>query len=189
MASTWQRRSCCIWFWSHRPKKCSGDIDSAFCIPLCWLQFPMASHDTIDSGIRWCWGHWHYITKKSCCTSIQLSLHKKCNGAVGIIVIVMPVQWQKTSKSDVALNFNCLNLRNGMVPLTTLHIMPMLGPVIWHDQRIHITPHFDHLYLRNAVVPLMQWQHMTPMLMASCDVNADANDITWKTSSCTSLLY
>ena len=40
-----------------------------------------------------------------------------------------------------------------------------------HDQKCHVTPHFDDLYLRNAMIPLI-----TPS--ASLDTSASANDMT-----------
>ena len=40
-----------------------------------------------------------------------------------------------------------------------------------HDKKGHVTPHFNHLYLRNAVMPSM-------MHLASCDMDPDTNAIT-----------
>ena len=82
-----------------------------------------------------------------------------------------------TKKSHVASQFNCLlDLRNAMVPLMTPltscdasasgmqwcywwyhwhHVTLMLAPMVLHDQKSHVAHHFDHLDLRNAVVPLM----------------------------------
>ena len=53
-------------------------------------------------------------------------------------------------------HFDCLDIRNVVVPLTMLvaHVMPTLVPGALHDQKSPAAPHFSHLYLRNAIVPL-----------------------------------
>ena len=50
------------------------------------------------------------------------------------------------------------------------HVMLTLAPVASHNQESHVTPHFNCLTLRNAVVPLM-------ILLALCD--AGGNGVTW----------
>ena len=47
----------------------------------------------------------------------------------------------------------------------------MLGPVASHDQKSHVAPHFDHLDLGNAMLPLT-------MSLASCDVSTGTNGVT-----------
>ena len=49
----------------------------------------------------------------------------------------------------------------------------MLQPMVSHDQKSHTASHFNHLDLRNAMVPLM-----TPS--ASLDATDIANSITWR---------
>ena len=46
-------------------------------------------------------------------------------------------------------------------------------PVVSHDERSHVVPHFDHLDLRSSVVPLMT-------LSALHDAYTDASGITWE---------
>ena len=35
------------------------------------------------------------------------------------------------------------------------HVMPTLVPIASREQKTHVTPHFNCLEIRNAVVPLM----------------------------------
>ena len=59
-------------------------------------------------------------------------------------------------------------------------VMPIPEPVVSHDQKSHVAPHFSFLDLRNAMVPVM-----TPL--ASCHTNTNTNGIPWiKKSSCIS---
>ena len=75
-------------------------------------------------------------------------------------------------KSNIASEFNCLDLRNVMVPLITLLALwdasVCTNGITW--PKSHVAPHFDHLDLRNAVVWLM-------MPLAPCC--AHAKGITW----------
>ena len=49
----------------------------------------------------------------------------------------------------------------------------MLMPVLmsFHDQKVDVVPHFDHLDVRNVMVPLM-------VPLASCDPDAGTSSIT-----------
>ena len=49
-------------------------------------------------------------------------------------------------------------------------MMPVLAPMVSHDPKSYVEPHFNHLDLRNAVVPLT-------MPSVSCDADAGANGI------------
>ena len=67
---------------------------------------------------------------------------------------IMWCQWDNTHKSDVAPHFNCLNLREGTVPLMML--------LAWYDihasangikkSRGQAAPHFNSLDLRDVMV-------------------------------------
>ena len=84
-------------------------------------------------------------------------------------------QWHHKTKK-VMLPFNSIvNIWNAMVPLIIYwhHVMPVLAPIVLHNQKFHAGPHFNHLALRNAMVPLM-------MPWTSC--TADAKGITWPKS-------
>ena len=84
----------------------------------------------------------------------------------------MPVPAPKGShdqKVYVAPNFNHLDLRNAVVPLTTLLASHKVDTGV-SEQKCHVAPPIDNLDLRNAMVPLM-----TPL--ASCDPDANANGI------------
>ena len=105
-----------------------------------------------------------------------------------------------------ALYFNCLCLRNAMVSLTTMSAScdtdTTANGVTWPKH--HVAPHFDHLQLRYAKVPLTipsvswcqhQWSHMTHVaphfnhwdlrntivpfmtLLASCATDTNASGI------------
>ena len=76
-------------------------------------------------------------------------------------------------KNHVAPHFNCLDLRNAMVPLTTLLAScdTTTGGNGVTDQKSHVAPHLDYINLRSAVVPLM-----TPL--ASCDTDANSSSTT-----------
>ena len=52
-----------------------------------------------------------------------------------------------------------------MIPLVMHqhHVMLTMVQVVSHDQRYPVAPHFNHVDLRNALIPLM-------MLSALCDV-------------------
>ena len=49
-------------------------------------------------------------------------------------------------------------------------MMPMMAPMILHDQKGYVALHFGHLDLRNAMVPLM-------MMLASYNTDSSANGI------------
>ena len=72
-------------------------------------------------------------------------------------------------ESHVTTHFNCLDLRNEMVPLTVLLASYQYWCQWCHTtKKTHFLPHFTCLILRNAMVPLM-------MMLASCDTDANAN--------------
>ena len=83
----------------------------------------------------------------------------------------------------VTCNFNCLDLRNAMLPLMTWHHLTLKSvSMASHDQNpdgqtSHVANYFNHLNLRNSVVLLT-------MPLASCYTNASNNDITWPENSC-----
>ena len=84
-------------------------------------------------------------------------------------------QWHHIAKkSHVASQFNCLDL--GMEWCYWWHhlnhMMLIQVHMVSHDQKSNIAPYFNHLGLRNAVVPFMTQ-------LASCDASASASGITW----------
>ena len=58
-------------------------------------------------------------------------------------------------------------------------MMPELVTMVSHDQKIHVTCHFDHLDLRNAMVPLMVLS--TPQ---DADTNAVVSHDRYTNASC-----
>ena len=50
------------------------------------------------------------------------------------------------------------------------HIMLVLAPMVSHDQKSHIAPHFNHLHLRNLLVKLKT-------LFAPCDINTSDSGV------------
>ena len=48
------------------------------------------------------------------------------------------------------------------------HMMLMPGPFASHDQKSNVALHFDHLDLRNAIMPLI-------LILAPCDTSANGN--------------
>ena len=58
-------------------------------------------------------------------------------------------------------------------------MFPFMMPVVLHHQESHIVPHFDHLDLWNAMMPLTMLSAsivLIPVPLALCD--ADASGIT-----------
>ena len=113
------------------------------------------------------------MTKKSCCTSVQLSWCKEYNGTNGVTL----------PKRHVAPHFNYPDLSNAMVSL----MMPPVSHWCWcwhhmtlasmvsHDPTSHVAIQCECLDLRNAGKPLM-------MLLVSHDINASTNGIIWPKS-------
>ena len=105
-------------------------------------------------------------------------------------VTLMPVPMASNDQSHAAPHFNCLDLRNAMVPLKMLSIAydadtnaltsqnTNTNAIMW-CQWYHMTSHvaspFSCLNLTNTMVPPM-------MLLASCDTNVCANGIKWPKS-------
>ena len=52
------------------------------------------------------------------------------------------------------------------------HMTPVPEPMVLHDQKGHVAPHFSCVKLRNAVVPLM-------ILLVSCNSNASTSRTKW----------
>ena len=81
-------------------------------------------------------------------------------------------------KSHITPHYNCLDLRDTMVLFVvssasydTNTANTNATPMMSHDQKVMLLPHFDWLYLQNAKKPLM-------MLQAVCEDDADTNGIT-----------
>ena len=72
-------------------------------------------------------------------------------------------------ESHVA-HFNCLNIRNAMVPLVMLQVLHDAYANVITQPKSHVVPHFHHLDLMNAMMPLK-----TPS--ESFDTSASANGI------------
>ena len=71
-------------------------------------------------------------------------------------------------KSYIASHFNCLVLRNPMVPLTTLLGSCDINANSVNGKKSHVAPHFSFPDPRNAMVPFTT-------LFASHDTNTSAN--------------
>ena len=87
-------------------------------------------------------------------------------------------------KSHVAPNFSCLDLRNAMVPLTTLlaSCHTTTGGNDVSDQKVMLHLMLTVIDLRITMVPLMT-------SLASCDTNANPSCITSPIKSrCTSVV-
>ena len=80
-----------------------------------------AFYDAIDITWYWHWHKWHYMTKTSCCTSLQSSQPNECSGAIDSAI---HMTWNSTNciiwpkKTHVAPFLNHLDLMNGIVLLT-----------------------------------------------------------------------
>ena len=103
----------CTWFQSSCPNKYHGSIDNTISIT-CYL----------------CQCQRKVMTKKSCCTSLQLFWHKK---------------WS---------HFICLLLRNKMLFSMPLACDTNTGANGITCTKSHFSPHFEHCDLINAMVPL-----------------------------------
>ena len=69
-------------------------------------------------------------------------------------------------KYYVAPHFDCLDLRNAIVPLIIRwqHMMPVPVPMASHEHKCHVAPYFSCPGLMNAVMLLA-------MSFVSCDAN------------------
>ena len=186
---------CYLWHhWYHlttmqvpvEPKEFNGAIDDARVNGIIWPKSHVVSHfhhldlrnacaivDSVNIIWHWCQHQWQNMTQK-------VMLH------LSLIILTSGMQWyhwchqctmipesmeSHDQYSHVAPHFDCLDLRNAVVPL----MMPMLVPMASHGQKSHVVPHFDYLDLRNAIVPLT---------MPSVYHAASANGITWPIKSC-----
>ena len=142
------KMSCCTSFQLPWPKECSGAIDST--IGLVPMVVPMMSKKQ----------------KMSCCNPFWSSWSKECNGAIADVVHIIWCwcQWHQMTKSHATPYFNCLNMRNAVIPLLKL--------LASYDSAIGITLSWHHC----------QYHHMTPMPMALCDTDASANGFKWQKS-------
>ena len=94
-------------------------------------------------------------SQKSCYTSFWSSLPMECSGA---IVNAISITW-------------CHH-----------QVMWMLAPKVLHDQKIHVAPDFDCLYLR--VVHLVTLQHYVMLMLVLHDLNTSTNGLIWPERSC-----
>ena len=129
------RKLCCTLFWTPRP-----------------------------GGMQWC--HWQY--HKHCMmlslapnfNCLDLRMQRCCWWRFWqnvILVLIMPIN----QKRHVALHFDCLYLRNTIMPFM------MLLTSCYTDSD-------------------PKWHHVTPIPVASCNANASGNCITWPKSLVTS---
>ena len=130
---------------SNHLKECNGAID-----------------DASANDIKW--------PKKSHCTSFQLSWPKKFIGAIND-TIANGVKWPKKS-CCISFQLSWTKECHGAILCHWYHVMLRPVPMAPHDQKSHITPHFDHLDLINAVVSFT-------ISLASCYANTGAMGITW----------
>ena len=117
----------------------------------------------LTEGMPWChwWCFWHHVT---------------------LISVSMASNYQR-----VLLLLISTYLTKEMQCYLDNYMIPGLASVVSQDERRYVAPHFDHLDLRNALVPLpvltQRWCHHmteTPMTMALFASNIDVISITWQ---------
>ena len=148
--------SCCISIQLSWPKNCNGTTDETIAITMPVVT-SLVSHDQnvmlnltsiiLTYGMQWChcWHQWHHVTP-------------------------MPVHhMNKNVMLHLFLNILTLGMWWCLWWWYWHHVMLMLVPMVSHDQKSPVAPHFNHHDLRNTMLPLM-------MLSPWCDI--DASDIT-----------
>ena len=125
------------------------------------FSISLTSHDTntVISGVTW--------SKESCCTLFQSSWPNKCNGAIGNAISVTRCQH---TCYHAAPHFDCLDLGNAMVSLSSPYTNPCDIGVTW--PKSYVASDFDCLDLTNMMVPLI-------ILSASCNTGTNSNSVTW----------
>ena len=89
-------------------------------------------------------------------------------------VMPMPVA-SHNQGIHVTSQFYCLDYKiQWCIGDTIGHVMLLLAPLVSHNQKSYVAHHFNHLYLRHVMVPLM-------MPWALC--NTGAKGITWQRSN------
>ena len=133
------KKLCYTSFWSPWPKECSCAIGNAI-------------------GILWC--QWHQMTKKVMLHLSFIVLTKECTDFIDDVI---GISWdlhigylffQPTKR--VMLDLISVNLTQGIKWChwwwCWQHVMPMPAPLVSHDQKSHVAPHFNCLNLRNVMV-------------------------------------
>ena len=74
--------------------------------------------------------------------------------------------------SHVAPHFYSVDLMNTSMPLAIHSALCDAVQIVLHD-KYQVVPYFNHIDLTNAVFSFM-------LLLASCEADTSANDITWQ---------
>ena len=203
--------------------KTSSSVASLFW--LSWLnKCSDAIHEAIGITWCWCWCQWHNMAKISCSISLWSSWPNKGNGANDDIVSIMwhwyQHQWHYVIKK-VMLHIVSIILTLWIQwcywQCLWHHMMLMLVPTVSNDWKSHVTSHFNHLEVINAVVLLMIasvlcdtkcWHHMNqksqvvpcfyhldltnkmvPLTIPSVswDTHTDLNSVIWPKQLCHTL--
>ena len=111
------------------------------------------------------------MTKRSCCTSFWSSFPREFNGAIyNAICIIWP-------KRSCFMSFQ--SPRSKEFSGAIYDAIGIIYCWYWCQccrmTKSNVAPHFDHLDLKNSVVPFM-------IPLASCDADTNASGVTWQKS-------
>ena len=148
---------CCTSFWLSWCKEYNGDIGDAISITWylchwCYMTKPELLHlifIILTLGMKWyCWQHcWHHV-------------------------ILTPVSVVSSTKNAM-LHLISITLNWVMQWWHWHQVTLTLASMALHGQKCHVSLHFDHLDIRNVMVPLT-------ISSASCDASAKVNGFMWQ---------
>ena len=145
--------------------------------------------------------HWHHMMKKFILTSFQFSWLGKCSGSIDDSISIIWC-WHLTpmashnEESDVTSDYNCLDLRNAMVPQIMVLALCNAGvnDVIWPKEACCLSsqlslPKEISVAIYDAVAIMWQWcwskwHYVTPTSVVSCDASASGNCVIRPKKSC-----
>ena len=105
---------------------------------------------------------------------------------IGTYMMPLALCNASASTNDVTSLKGMLHFNSSILTKEYIGAIDNTGGIMWHQNwcpwsKSHVAPHFDHLDLRNAVVPLM-----TPQAPYDADANSNGTTLL-KRSCCTSL--
>ena len=175
----WPEKTCCTSFWLSLPKEHNG----AFMLLLAscdTLLIPMALGDTNTNGM-WCHCQWElcHMTKMPCyimwCQHQCQWHHMTKKVMLHLISIILTWTYKRTIYNAVGIIWHWHWCQWPHVTSTPMHHMIQcqcnVMPVVSHDEKSCVAPHFDWLDLRSVIVPII-------MLMALHDAKTGPSSMT-----------
>ena len=182
---TWPKKPCCTSFWLFWPSKMNGAIGDAIMNQVTLV--PMALHD------KKCHNAPHFIVL---IWEIQ-EFHWWCHQHY--VMLTLAPMASHDRESPITPQFNCLDLRNAMMPFIMVFALYAVGAndVTWPKETYayHFTclpkENSDVIYGAISIIWCWywsQWHHLTPTPLTTNDANASGKCVTWPKMSFIRLL-